>query len=172
MLGTQAAAALDHSNICTVYEIDEADGQTSLSVAYLEGETVKEKIKNRPLKLEDVLDIAIQTAQGLQAAHEKKIAHRDIKSANLMVTKPGRVKVMDFGNGTRPALWNSSGPSPNCRVSCWIDGGYEELGLFGNFPWSAGSLLRIARVRIAPECSGCAIILYPANPRRRRNYRH
>ena len=93
----QAAAALDHSNICTVYEIDEADGQTFLSVAYLEGETVKEKIKNRPLKLEDVLDIAIQTAQGLQAAHEKRITHRDIKSANLMVTGQGQVKVMDFG---------------------------------------------------------------------------
>ncbi len=66
-------------------------------MAYLEGETVKEKIKNRPLKLEDVLDIAIQTAQGLQAAHEKRITHRDIKSANLMVTGQGQVKVMDFG---------------------------------------------------------------------------
>ncbi len=58
----QAAAALDHPNICTVYEIDEADGQTFLSMAYLEGETVKEKIKARPLKLEEALDIAIQTA--------------------------------------------------------------------------------------------------------------
>ena len=67
----QAAAALDHPNICTVYEIDEADGQTFLSMAYLEGETVKQKIKARPLKLEDALDIAIQTAQGLQAAHER-----------------------------------------------------------------------------------------------------
>ena len=97
----QAAAALDHPNICTVYEIDEADGQTFLSMAYLEGETVKEKIKARPLKLQEALDIAIQTAQGLQAAHEKGIVHRDIKSANLMVTPQGsdkfNVKVMDFG---------------------------------------------------------------------------
>jgi len=97
----QAAAALDHPNIWTVYEIDEADGQTFLSMAYLEGETVKEKIKARPLKLEDALDIAIQTAQGLQAAHEKGIVHRDIKSANLMVTPQGpvkfNVKIMDFG---------------------------------------------------------------------------
>ena len=97
----QAAAALDHPNICTVYEIDEADGQTFLSMAYLEGETVKEKIKARPLKVEDALDIAIQTAQGLQAAHEKGVVHRDIKSANLMVTPQGpdkfNVKVMDFG---------------------------------------------------------------------------
>ena len=93
----QAAAALDHPNICTVYEIDEADGRTFLSMAYLEGETVKEKIKARPLKLEDALDIAIQTAQGLQAAHEKGVVHRDIKSANLMVTPQGQVKIMDFG---------------------------------------------------------------------------
>ncbi len=93
----QAAAALDHPNICTVYEIDEADGQTFLSMAYLEGETVKEKIKARPLKLEEALDIAIQTAQGLQAAHEKGIIHRDIKGANLMVTPQGQVKIMDFG---------------------------------------------------------------------------
>ena len=67
----QAAAALDHSNICTVYEIDEVDGQTFLSMAYLEGQTVKDKIKARPLKLDEALDIVIQTAQGLQAAHEK-----------------------------------------------------------------------------------------------------
>ena len=93
----KAAARLDHPNICTVYEIDEAEGQTFLSMAYLEGETVREKIKTRPLKLEDVFDIAIQTAQGLQAAHEKGITHRDIKSANLIVTPKSQVKIMDFG---------------------------------------------------------------------------
>ncbi len=93
----RAAAALDHPNVCTVYEIDEVDGQTFLSMAYIEGETVREKTKARPLKIEQALDIAIQTAQGLQAAHEKEIVHRDIKSANLIVTTKGQVKVMDFG---------------------------------------------------------------------------
>ena len=93
----KAAARLDHQNICPVYEIGEADGQTFLAMAYLEGQTVKEKITERPLKLEEALDIAIQTAQGLQAAHEKGVVHRDIKSANLMVTPQGTVKVMDFG---------------------------------------------------------------------------
>ncbi len=93
----QAAAALDHPNICTVYEIDEADGQTFLSMAYLEGETVKDKTKARPLKLEEALEVAIQTAEGLRAAHEKGIVHRDIKSANLMVMDRGQVKIMDFG---------------------------------------------------------------------------
>ena len=93
----KAAASLDHPNICTVYEIDEVDGETFIAMAYLEGRTVKAKIAERPLKLDEALDIAIQTAQGLQAAHEKDIVHRDIKSANLMVTPQGQVKIMDFG---------------------------------------------------------------------------
>ena len=93
----KAAARLDHQNICSVYEIDEAEGQTFLAMAYLEGHTVKDKIAQRPLKLNEALDIAVQTAQGLQAAHEKEIVHRDIKSANLMVTPQGQVKIMDFG---------------------------------------------------------------------------
>ena len=93
----QAAAALDHPNICTVYEIDEADEQTFISMAFLEGQTVKQKLRERPLKLEEAIDTAIQTAQGLQAAHEKDIVHRDIKSANLMVTAQGHVRIMDFG---------------------------------------------------------------------------
>ena len=93
----KAAASLDHQNICTVYEIDEVDGQTFLAMAFIEGQTVKDKIAERPLKLEDALDIAIQTAQGLEAAHEKGVVHRDIKGANLMVTPQGQVKIMDFG---------------------------------------------------------------------------
>ena len=93
----KAAAALDHPNVCTIHEIDEADGRTFLAMAFLEGRTVKDKIAERPLKLDDALDIAIQTAQGLQAAHEKGIVHRDIKPANLMVTPQNQVKIMDFG---------------------------------------------------------------------------
>ena len=93
----KAAASLDHPNICTVFEIDEVEGETFIAMACLEGQTVKAKIAERPLKLDEALDIAIQTAQGLQAAHEKEIVHRDIKPANLMVTPQGQVKIMDFG---------------------------------------------------------------------------
>jgi serine/threonine protein kinase len=92
-----AAASLDHPNICTVYEIDEVDGQTFIAMAFVEGQTVKEKLRQRPFKLDEALDIAIQAAQGLQAAHEKGIVHRDIKSANLMLNTQGQVKIMDFG---------------------------------------------------------------------------
>jgi serine/threonine protein kinase/tetratricopeptide (TPR) repeat protein len=93
----QAAAALDHPNICTVYEIDEAEGQVFIAMAHIEGQSLKERIESGPLKLDQALDIAIQVAQGLQEAHEKGIVHRDIKSGNIMVTKKGQAKIMDFG---------------------------------------------------------------------------
>ena len=81
----KAAAALNHPNICTVHEIAEANGRTFIAMAFLEGEGLDKKIEAGPLKLKDALDIAIQTAKGLQAAHGKSIVHRDIKPANLML---------------------------------------------------------------------------------------
>ena len=97
----QAAAALDHPNICTVHEIDEAEGQIFIAMAYLEGETLARRIEAGPLKLGEALDFAIQTAKGLQEAHAKSIFHRDIKPANLMITTTRTseqlVKIMDFG---------------------------------------------------------------------------
>ena len=96
----KAAAGLHHPNICTVHEIDEFEGKTFIAMAFLAGEGLDRKIESGPLKLKDALDIAIQTAQGLQAAHERGIVHRDIKPANLMVTNSGPkqlVTIMDFG---------------------------------------------------------------------------
>ena len=93
----QAAAALNHPNICTVYEIGEADGHTFIAMEFVDGQSVREKARARPLPVNEALDIAIQAAQGLQVAHENDVVHRDVKSANLMLTEKGRVKVMDFG---------------------------------------------------------------------------
>ena len=93
----KAAAALDHPNIATIHEIDEANGQTFLAMACLEGQTLKQKIAARPLPLGEALDIALQIGQGLQAAHEKGVVHRDIKPGNIMITPQGQVKIMDFG---------------------------------------------------------------------------
>ena len=93
----RAAAALDHPNICTLYEIGETEGKTFISMAHIDGQSLYERIKSGPLKLTEIVDISIQVAQGLFEAHEKGIVHRDIKSANIMVTQSGQVKIMDFG---------------------------------------------------------------------------
>ncbi len=96
----KAAAALDHPNICTVHEIDEVDDHTFIAMAYLEGETLDKRIAAGPVPLDDALDIAIQIARGLEAAHRKSIFHRDIKPANVMLLDQGSerlIKIMDFG---------------------------------------------------------------------------
>jgi serine/threonine protein kinase len=94
----KAASALDHSNICTIFEIGETkEGQLFIAMAYYEGETLKAKISKRPLPLKEVVDIATQIAAGLSKAHEAGIIHRDIKPANVIVTKEGEVKIVDFG---------------------------------------------------------------------------
>ncbi|MBL7135976.1 MAG: protein kinase [Candidatus Marinimicrobia bacterium] len=93
----QAAASLDHPNICTVHEIDEVDGNTFIAMAYIDGQSLKGKIDSGPLKIEESLNIAIQIAEGLQEAHEKGIVHRDIKSSNIMFSSKGQTKITDFG---------------------------------------------------------------------------
>ena len=97
MREAQAAAALDHPNICTVYEFDEAEEKTFISMAYIEGQSLRKKIESSPLELDEALRIATQVAEGLQIAHKKGIVHRDIKSANIMVTEDNQAKIMDFG---------------------------------------------------------------------------
>jgi serine/threonine-protein kinase len=92
----KAAAALNHPNICHIYAIDEVDNQLFIAMEYMEGKSL-EKLVAAPLPLDKAIDYANQIATGLQAAHEKGIIHRDVKSANIMVTNKGHVKIMDFG---------------------------------------------------------------------------
>ncbi len=93
----QAAASLDHSNICTVYEVDDQDGEIFLAMAYIDGPTLQKKISQRPLQLGEAVEIAIQIGEGLEAAHERGIVHRDIKSSNILLTSKGQAKITDFG---------------------------------------------------------------------------
>jgi non-specific serine/threonine protein kinase len=93
----RASAALSHPNIATIYAIEECDGQTFIVMEYINGQELKEKIKSGPLPLQDIMSIAYQIAEGLEASHKAGVIHRDIKSQNIMLTDDGKVKIMDFG---------------------------------------------------------------------------
>jgi serine/threonine-protein kinase len=148
------ASALDHPNICTIFDLDEADGVHFIAMQYVDGRNVRQLVNGRPLELESALRIAIQVTDALAAAHARGIIHRDIKSGNVMVTAGGQVKILDFGL----AKLLDEADSPNSPIH---QTELTEIGVpYGTATYAAPEQARGERVDARADIFSTGVLLY------------
>ncbi len=159
----RAASMLDHPNICTIYEIDEADGQPFIAMQFLEGHTLKEHLAGRTLQTNELLEIAIQIAEALQAAHVKGIIHRDVKPTNIFLTQQGRLKVLDFGLAKLvPPRWRVSGAvgTPKQAAAVTTDELTSPGAALGSLAYMSPEQLRGESVDERADIFSLGVLLY------------
>jgi Tol biopolymer transport system component/serine/threonine protein kinase len=127
----RAASALNHPHICTIYDIDEAEGQPFIAMELLEGQTLKERLQGRPLPTPEIVDLGLQLADALEAAHAKGIVHRDVKPANIFITTRGTAKLLDFGLAKLAAEPRQGASEAPTATAEWMTGAGVALGTGG-----------------------------------------
>jgi serine/threonine protein kinase len=139
----RAASALNHPNICTIHEIAQHNGQWFLVMEFLEGRTLKYHIAGKPLPSEEVLDLGIQIADGLEVAHEQGIIHRDIKPPNIFVTNRGQAKILDFGLAKMiPSLVRGTGSDSSFETASLEDAVTNKGTMLGTIPYMSPEQVR------------------------------
>jgi serine/threonine protein kinase len=164
----QAASALNHPNICTVYEIDEAEGLHFIAIEFLDGETLKERMARGPLKIDEILRITIEICEALDVAHSSGIAHRDIKPANIFITGRGSIKVLDFGIAKRigPPELTLSLPGSAALATITLDGTLAGPGaVVGTIAYMSPEQARRQEVDTRTDLFSLGTVLYEMTTR-------